>query len=177
VRGFFMAITSHAARVRPCLRVMQCGRGMAALLRAAALLVLVGVPAAASAAADAYPAARLMSSAERQAQVARRNAICNASVVVASCWGFDPADSTEFLQAALDSGARKVIIPPMCDDSYADCPTSQSTGDHKWITSHAAARPLEHRDPAPGRRPALGQALGVHRARLDLAEPRLRLQR
>jgi hypothetical protein len=108
---------------------------MAALLRAAALLVLVGVPAVASAAADHYPAARLMSSAERQAQVARRNAICNASVVVASCWGFDPADSTEFLQAALDSGARKVIIPPMCDDSYADCPTSQSTGDHKWITT------------------------------------------
>jgi hypothetical protein len=53
---------------------------------------------------------------------------------VASCWGFDPADSTEFLQAALDSGARKVIIPPMCDDSYANCPTSQSTGDHKWVT-------------------------------------------
>jgi hypothetical protein len=38
------------------------------------------------------------------------------------------------VQAALDSGARKVIIPPMCDDSYANCPTSQSTGDHKWVT-------------------------------------------
>ena len=118
---------------------------MATLLRAAALLVLVGVPAAAaSAAADDYPAARLMSSAERQAQVARRNAICNASVVVASCWGFDPADSTEFLQAALDSGARKVIIPPMCDDSYDDCPTSQSTGNHKVRRRRVAFLPALH---------------------------------
>ena len=98
------------------------------------LAVLLVLGAATAPAGDDYPAPRLMTSAGRRAQVASRNAICNASVVVASCWGFDPADSTEFLQAALDSGARKVIIPPMCDDSYADCPTSQSTGDHKWIT-------------------------------------------
>eukprot|EP01052_Picozoa_sp_SAG31_P051091 SAG31_NODE_11969_length_981_cov_0.952381_2_plen_93_part_00 len=65
-----------------------------------------------------FPGPRLMSAAERRAQVAERSRICNSTeVVVASCWGFDPADSTEFLQAALDSGARKVIIPPMCDDS------------------------------------------------------------
>ena len=108
-------------------------------LPAAALLALVGgvlqqAAAPVAGAADGYPAPRLMTSAQRQAQVASRDGICNATVVVASCWGWDPADSTEFLQAALDSGARKVIIPPMCDDSYADCPTSQSTGDHKWIT-------------------------------------------
>ena len=67
--------------------------------------------------------------------VKARKGILDSAVVVVSCWGFDPADSTdEFLQAALDSGTRKVIVPPMCDDSYDDCPTSQSTGDHSWVT-------------------------------------------
>lgn len=75
-----------------------------------------------------------MTAEERAAQVLLRGPHCNGTVVVASCWGFDPSDSTEFLQAALDSGAHKVIIPPMCDDSYANCPVSQSTGDHKWVT-------------------------------------------
>ena len=98
----------------------------------------------AAAPADEYPAPRMMTSAERHAQVATRNGICNATVVVASCWGFDPADSTEFLQAALDSGARKVIIPPMCDDSYDDCPTSQSTGNHKVRRRRVAFLPALH---------------------------------
>jgi len=75
-----------------------------------------------------------MTPAQRLAQVHERSGVCNGTVVVASCWGFDPEDSTEFLQAALDSGARKVIVPPMCDDSYADCPVTQSTGDHRWVT-------------------------------------------
>ncbi len=34
-------------------------------------------------------------------------------VVVASEWGFDAQDATEHLQAAIDSGARKVIVPYM----------------------------------------------------------------
>jgi hypothetical protein len=77
-----------------------------------------------------------MTATQRRAQVAERSARCNPrnTTVIVSCYGFDPVDSTEFLQAALDSGARKVIVPPMCDDSFADCPTSQSTGDHRWIT-------------------------------------------
>jgi hypothetical protein len=45
-----------------------------------------------------HPAPQIMSAAERRAQVAARNGVCNGTVVVASCWGFDPADSTEFLQ-------------------------------------------------------------------------------
>ena len=45
-----------------------------------------------------YPAPQIMSAAERRAQVAARNGVCNGTVVVASCWGFDPTDSTEFLQ-------------------------------------------------------------------------------
>ena len=81
-----------------------------------------------------FPPPRVMTPAQRLAQVHERSGVCNGTVVVASCWGFDPEDSTEFLQAALDSGARKVIVPPMCDDSYADCPVTQSTGDHRWVT-------------------------------------------
>jgi hypothetical protein len=99
------------------------------------LLLLLPTAAQSPAQRKRYPAPLLMTAAQRRSQVAERNSICNGSaVVVVSCWGFDPADSTEFLQAALDSGARKVIVPPMCDDSYDDCPTSQSTGDHSWVT-------------------------------------------
>lgn len=34
----------------------------------------------------------------------------------ASWWGFDPEDSTEYLQAAIDSGARKLIVERMDSD-------------------------------------------------------------
>jgi hypothetical protein len=34
-------------------------------------------------------------------------------VVLASCWGFVPADSTRALQAALDSGAETVVVPSL----------------------------------------------------------------
>ena len=37
----------------------------------------------------------------------------HADVVVASCWGFKPQDSTLALQAALDSGAKTVVVPAM----------------------------------------------------------------
>ena len=94
-----------------------------------ALLLLLQQSSGAAADNLSYPAPRLMSAAERRAQVASRNSVCNATVVVvASCWGFDPADSTEFLQAALDCGARKVIIPPMCDDSCTCPPAPDSQG-------------------------------------------------
>ena len=60
-----------------------------------------------------YPAPRLMTAAERRSQVAERGTICNSSaVVVASCWGFDPLDSTEFLQAALVMGGRVILQTP-----------------------------------------------------------------
>ena len=91
-------------------------------------------PPFATSASGFFPPPRVMNPAQRLAQVHERSGVCNGTVVVASCWGFDPEDSTEFLQAALDSGARKVIVPPMCDDSYADCPVTQSTGDHRWVT-------------------------------------------
>ena len=31
-------------------------------------------------------------------------------------WGFDPEDATEALQAAIDSGAKKVVVPNMHTD-------------------------------------------------------------
>jgi hypothetical protein len=33
--------------------------------------------------------------------------------VIASCWGFDAVDSTQYLQAAIDSGASEVVVPRM----------------------------------------------------------------
>ena len=42
--------------------------------------------------------------------VAETAASASAESVMASSFGFDPADSTEILQKALDSGARKIVI-------------------------------------------------------------------
>jgi len=36
--------------------------------------------------------------------------ICDAKSVKVSDFGFDPVDSTRFLQAALDSGAKRVVV-------------------------------------------------------------------
>jgi len=38
------------------------------------------------------------------------------TVANAAWWGFDPEDATDGLQAAIDSGARRLIVPKMRSD-------------------------------------------------------------
>ena len=38
------------------------------------------------------------------------------TVANATWWGFDPEDATDGLQSAIDSGARRLIVPNMCSD-------------------------------------------------------------
>ena len=38
------------------------------------------------------------------------------TIANATWWGFDPEDATDELQAAIDSGARRLIVPNMRSD-------------------------------------------------------------
>lgn len=80
------------------------------------------------------PTSPAMTAAERVAQATDRNPKCmlNGSWALVSCWGYDPLDSTEFIQAALDSGAPNIVLPSMCDSSqYLNC---SSKGAWAWLT-------------------------------------------
>ncbi len=54
------------------------------------------------------------------------------TVANAAWWGFDPADSTEALQAAINSGAKTVIIPKMPHD-WVVARTIRLVGDQQLI--------------------------------------------
>jgi hypothetical protein len=101
------------------------------------LLLLALIP---TAAATSFPLPALMTVVQRQQQAAARTPNCGSSAVIdASCFGFDPTDSTEFLQAALDAAAnyrgapqRKVVVPSMCNDSSASA--HRYGMDNAWVT-------------------------------------------
>jgi len=61
---------------------------------------------------------------------ASRRCVDGAGVAKATCFGFHPEDATDALQAALDSGARTVIVDP--------APSSDDGGDQGaggvWVT-------------------------------------------
>ena len=47
-----------------------------------------------------FPPPRVMTPAQRLAQVHERSGVCNGTVVVASCWGFDPELGAQLLTRA-----------------------------------------------------------------------------
>ena len=47
------------------------------------------------------------------------SALAAEEVVTVSSFGFDPVDSTEILQKALDSGARKIVIDKQASPEHS----------------------------------------------------------